>query len=69
LELAKTLWNAVANNEDQVDEKLSKKKIRLHLKSAEAKLNCVAKSDREVNWGLEVQQLSRVLDQTGFVDT
>ena len=66
LELAKTLWNAIASNEIQsrVEEKTIIDRIRLHLEGAERILSLVAKAEREEGWGIEVKQLSVVLAET-----
>jgi hypothetical protein len=69
LELAKTVWNAIAQNEMPAQEDWFKSKALVYLRSAEAILNAVGREDEEVRWALEVDQLKVVLAQTGSLAT
>jgi hypothetical protein len=63
LELAKTVWNAIASNEiqSQSEEEQFITQARSYLQSAEKILDSIAQSDREEGWGIDVEQLTGVL--------
>jgi len=65
LELAKTVWNAIAENEVQAEEDRFKSKALRYLQSAEVVLEAVGQADKDTGWDLEVNQLKAVLAQTG----